>query len=66
MLAAHNGGPGNARWRRELSGGQRPVLFIESLPAPETRDYVQKVMTNLWIYRDRLFQSLRQPSHFSG
>ena len=33
------------------------LLFIESLPAPETRDYVQKVMTNLWIYRDRLFQS---------
>ncbi|MGB0698164.1 MAG: transglycosylase SLT domain-containing protein [Parvibaculales bacterium] len=58
MLAAYNGGPGNVRrWRRELTEVKDPLLFIESLPAPETRDYVQKVMTNLWIYRDRLFQS---------
>ena len=58
MLAAYNGGPGNVRrWRRELREVSDPLLFIESLPAPETRDYVQKVMTNLWIYRDRLFQS---------
>ena len=58
MLAAYNGGPGNVRrWRRELSDVKDPLLFIESLPAPETRDYVQKVMTNLWIYRDRLAQS---------
>lgn len=58
MLAAYNGGPGNVRrWRRELSEVKDPLLFIESLPAPETRDYVQKVMTNLWIYRNRLFQS---------
>ncbi|HAT08602.1 MAG TPA: hypothetical protein DCS39_05040 [Rhodobiaceae bacterium] len=58
MLAAYNGGPGNVRrWRRELIEVEDPLLFIESLPAPETRNYVQKVMTNLWIYRDRLFQS---------
>lgn len=56
-LAAYNGGPGNVRrWRRELKGVTDPLLFIESLPAPETRDYVQKVMSNLWIYRDRLRQ----------
>jgi len=56
-LAAYNGGPGNVRrWRRELKGVTDPLLFIESLPAPETRDYVQKVMSNLWIYRDRLKQ----------
>ena len=58
MLAAYNGGPGNVRrWRRELAQVKDPLLFIESLPAPETRDYVQKVMKNLWIYRDRLAQS---------
>ena len=56
-LAAYNGGPGNVRrWRRELKEVTDPLLFIESLPAPETRDYVQKVMSNLWIYRDRLEQ----------
>jgi len=58
MLAAYNGGPGNVRrWRRELIDVQDPLLFIESLPAPETRNYVQKVLANLWIYRDRLYQS---------
>lgn len=58
MLAAYNGGPGNVRrWRRELSDVKDPLLFIESIPAPETRDYVQKVLANLWIYRHRLYQS---------
>ena len=58
MLAAYNGGPGNVRrWRRQLNDVQDPLLFIESLPAPETRNYVQKVLANLWIYRDRLYQS---------
>ena len=57
VLAAYNGGPGNVRrWRRELKDVVDPLLFIESLPAPETRDYVQKVMSNLWIYRHRLGQ----------
>ena len=57
-LAAYNGGPGNVRrWRRELKDVVDPLLFIESLPAPETRDYVQKVMSNLWIYRSRLGQA---------
>ena len=56
-LAAYNGGPGNVRrWRRELKDVQDPLLFIESLPAPETRGYIHKVMSNLWIYRNRLYQ----------
>ena len=56
-LGAYNGGPGNMRrWRRELSDVRDPLVFIESLPAPETRDYIHKVMTNIWIYRDRLGQ----------
>ncbi len=56
-LAAYNGGPGNVRrWKRELKDVVDPLLFIESLPAPETRDYIHKVMANLWIYRNRLGQ----------
>jgi soluble lytic murein transglycosylase-like protein len=56
-LAAYNGGPGNVRrWKRELKDVTDPLLFIESLPAPETRDYIHKVMSNLWIYRSRLYQ----------
>ena len=33
-----------------------PLLFIESLPARETRLFIERVLTNLWIYRERLGQ----------
>ena len=44
------------RWSREIGRPDDPLLFMESMSAPETRLYVQKVMANLWIYRDRLNQ----------
>lgn len=58
-LAAYNAGPGNLqRWRRELNRVKDPFLFIESLPFAETRDYVEKVMANYWLYRVRLGQDV--------
>ena len=57
MAAAYNAGPGTLmRWRKELAGITDPLLFIESLPYAETRDYVEKVLANFWIYRLRLGQ----------
>ena len=59
MTAAYNAGPGNlAKWRRKLRQVDDPLLFIESLPSRETRDFVEKVVANLWIYRARLGQPL--------
>ncbi|MBE8191487.1 MAG: lytic transglycosylase domain-containing protein [Alphaproteobacteria bacterium] len=56
-LAAYNAGPGNLRrWRKELAGVDDPLLFIESIPAAETRKYIHNVMANLWIYRTRFNQ----------
>ena len=56
MAAAYNGGPGNLRrWRREMEIND-PLLFIESIPNPESRDFVEKVLTNVWVYRARLGQ----------
>lgn len=56
MAAAYNGGPGNLRrWRREMEIAD-PLLFIESIPNPESRDFVEKVLTNVWVYRARLGQ----------
>ncbi len=36
--------------------GNDPLLFIESLPSLESRLFVERIMTNLWIYRLRLGQ----------
>ena len=56
-VAAYNGGPGNLRkWMRGMDFRNDPLLFIESIPNRETRDYVEKVLANYWIYRDRLGQ----------
>ncbi len=56
-VAAYNGGPGNLRkWQRRTDFQGDPLLFIESIPLFETRDYVERVLTNLWIYRYRLGQ----------
>ncbi len=56
MLAvAYNSGPGNlSRWLESIDYGGDPLLFIESIPTPETRGFIEQVFTNLWVYRARL------------
>ena len=54
LTAAYNAGLGNlSRWLAQQEGNDDPVLFIESLPSPETRDYVKRVMVNMWMYQQR-------------
>ena len=56
LAAAYNGGPGNLRrWKRAVEV-EDPLLFIESIPNRESRDFVEKVLTNFWVYRARLGQ----------
>ena len=57
-LAAYNGGRGAVLSTRRKLGGQTDdvLMHIESLPYAETRNYVERVMANYWIYR-RLFGS---------
>ncbi|MGE4221286.1 MAG: lytic transglycosylase domain-containing protein [Alphaproteobacteria bacterium] len=58
-IAAYNGGPGNLKkWRIKTDYQDDPLLFIESLPVRETREFVEQVLTNLWIYRHRLNQPM--------
>jgi soluble lytic murein transglycosylase-like protein len=53
-VAAYNGGPG-AVLKAERNGGMYdPLMVIESLPAQQTRAYVQEVMASYWTYR-RMF-----------
>ena len=57
MLAAYNAGPGNlAKWQRRVRHDSDPLVFMESIPARETRLFVQRVFENFWIYRARLGQ----------
>jgi soluble lytic murein transglycosylase-like protein len=49
---AYNAGPGKlSRWEKTVDYGNDPLLFIESIPVSETRAFLERVLTNYWIYR---------------
>ena len=57
LTAAYNAGPGNLRkWKKKLKTGFDPLMFIESIPSRETRNFIERVIANFWIYRNRLAQ----------
>ena len=57
LAVAYNSGPGNlAKWRLKMKYHNDPLLFIESIPNSETRGFIERVLTNLWIYRKHLEQ----------
>jgi len=54
-VAAYNGGPGTLlKLQAQLGADCDSLLLIESLPAQETRNYVEKVMASYWTYRKLL------------
>jgi soluble lytic murein transglycosylase-like protein len=58
VAAAYNGGPGNLqKWMRSARYADDPLLFIESIPSQETRIFIERVLTNYWIYRIRMGQA---------
>ena len=57
VLAAYNSGTAPlAKWQSLPEYQSDPLLFIEALPRETTRLYVERVLTNMWIYRQRLGQ----------
>jgi len=57
-LAAYNAGPGSLqRWAEGVRHQNDPLLFIEAIPASETRTHVRRVLANAWIYASRLGRS---------
>ena len=53
-IAAYNCGPAPVMKLQKTLGLDDSLMLIESLPAPETRDYVEHVAVAYWTYR-RLF-----------
>lgn len=54
--AAYNAGPARAK-RWQDSKPMEGAIYTESIPFTETRDYVQKVMSNATFYANRFGQS---------
>ncbi len=48
--AAYNAGPARARRWRDESRSLEGAIYAETIPFPETRDYVKKVMANAVFY----------------
>ncbi len=58
-FAAYNAGPSRVRqWLSEFGdprdGAVDAIDWIEMIPFDETRNYVQRAIENLWVYRARL------------
>ncbi len=59
-LIAYNAGIKRLKiWKKNIVNVE-PIVFIESIPIKETRWFVKYILTDLWIYRDRLQQ--KKPS----
>ncbi len=55
-LAAYNGGKDRVDAWRAWAEYREPAEFIENIPITETRNYVQAVLRNAWLYR-RIYNS---------
>ncbi|WP_404380797.1 transglycosylase SLT domain-containing protein [Caenispirillum salinarum] len=60
VAVSYNAGPGNLmKWKARERHMDDPLLFIEAIPSRQTRVFVERVLSNFWIYRHRLGQPLR-------
>lgn len=58
IFASYNAGPNRVkRWTAERGDSDDPLLYIETIPIKETRDYVKRVFANMVFYRARFGQN---------
>ncbi|MGZ8364087.1 MAG: lytic transglycosylase domain-containing protein, partial [Caulobacteraceae bacterium] len=65
-VAAYNGGPGAVLKAEQSAGLDDSLMIVESLPAHQTREYVEKVMANYWTYRRLFGQPTRSLDALAG
>ena len=54
---AYNAGPGSLlKWKKASKAGDDALMFLETLPAKETRQFAKRVLAAYWIYQERLGQ----------
>jgi soluble lytic murein transglycosylase-like protein len=66
VVAAYNAGPGAVIKTTAMVGADDPLLTIECLPALETRNYVEKVMTAYWTYKRMFGEETRTLDALAG
>lgn len=49
-IASYNAGPGNVNDWVQRFGYNDPDVFVEQIPFPETKGYVESVFSNYWNY----------------
>jgi soluble lytic murein transglycosylase-like protein len=55
LLASYNAGPNAvSHWTADMHDDDDPLLFIETIPAAETRSFVPTALVYAWIYAARL------------
>ena len=62
LAAAYNAGPGTLQKWLKNQPAQDPLLFVESIPYPETRSYVLNIMTNYWMVNQVLGEPDESPA----
>jgi soluble lytic murein transglycosylase-like protein len=57
MATAYNAGAGNLqKWKKDAGPKADALMFLETMPAKETRQFVKRIMAAYWIYQERLDQ----------